>query len=171
MSRMELASQSLKRRDEDKMTERTTNYRPFPRGPLFGAGALVVLTLILAAMSRLTGVGTTTVDEGNAVVSRDLRFEDRNDGAVAVLAAKDDKVVEILPPGTNGFVRGVLRGLARERKLEGIGIEPPFRLTEWDDGRLSLEDRATGRRVELVSFGQTQFDVFAQMLKAAEDTK
>jgi putative photosynthetic complex assembly protein len=130
-----------------------------------------VLTLILAAISRFTGVGTMTVDEANAVASRDLRFEDRSDGAVAVLAAKDDKVVEILPPGTNGFVRGVLRGLARERKSEGIGTEPPFRLTQWDDGRLSLEDSATGRRIELVSFGQTQFDVFAQMLKRAEDAQ
>lgn len=161
---------SRKQRDEIPMTERTA-YRPFPRGPLFGAGALVVMTLILAAISRFTGMGTTTVEEANAVASRDLRFEDRNDGAVAVLAAKDDTVVEILPPGTNGFVRGVLRGLARERKLEGIGTKPPFRLTEWDDGRMSLEDRATGRRVELVSFGQTQFDVFAQMLKAAEESK
>lgn len=152
------------------MTEPAT-YRPFPRGPLFGAGALVVLTLILAAISRFTGVGAMTVDEANAVATRDLRFEDRSDGAVAVLAAKDDKVVEILPPGTNGFVRGVLRGLARERKSEGIGTEPPFRLTQWDDGRLSLEDSATGRRIELVSFGQTQFDVFAQMLKKAEDAQ
>lgn len=152
------------------MTEGAT-YRPFPRGPLFGAGALVVLSLILAAISRFTGVGTMTVDEANPVASRELRFEDRSDGAVAVLAAKDDKVVEILPPGTNGFVRGVLRGLARERKSEGIGTEPPFRLTQWDDGRLSLEDSATGRRIELVSFGQTQFDVFAQMLKRAEDAQ
>ncbi len=152
------------------MTERAA-YRPFPRGPLFGAGALVVLALMSAAMSRFTGLGTMTVDEANAVVSRDLRFEDRSDGAVAVLGAKDHKVVEILPPGTNGFVRGVLRGLARERKSEGIGTEPPFRLTQWDDGRLSLEDSATGRRIELVSFGQTQFDVFAQLLKKAEDAQ
>jgi putative photosynthetic complex assembly protein len=152
------------------MTERAA-YRPFPRGPLFGAGALVVLALMSAAMSRFTGLGTMTVDEANAVVSRDLRFEDRSDGAVAVLRAKDHKVVEILPPGTNGFVRGVLRGLARERKSEGIGTEPPFRLTQWDDGRLSLEDSATGRRIELVSFGQTQFDVFAQLLKKAEDSR
>lgn len=145
--------------------------RPFPRGPLFGAFALVIMTIVLAATAHLTGIGTSSVDDANAIESHDLRFADRDDGAVVVLSAQDNKVVEVLPPGTNGFVRGVMRGLARERKLEGIGTEPPFRLTRWDDGRLSLEDRATGRRVELVSFGQTQFDTFAQMLRASEDTK
>ncbi len=145
--------------------------RPFPRGPLFGAFALVAMSIVLAATAHLTGIGTSSVDPANPVESHDLRFTDRNDGAVVVLSAQNDKVVEVLPPGTNGFVRGVLRGLARERKLEGIGTEPPFRLTRWDDGRLSLEDRATGRKVELVSFGQTQFDTFAAMLRASEASK
>jgi putative photosynthetic complex assembly protein len=152
------------------MTEHAP-YRPFPRGPLFGAGALVLFTLVLAATSHFTGVGTSTVAEATQVESRDLRFEDRSDGSVAVLAAKDGGVVEILAPGTNGFVRGVLRGLARERKMEGIGTEPPFRLIRWDDGRLSLRDMATGREVELVSFGITQIEVFAKMLQAGKETK
>ena len=62
----------------------------------------------------------------------------------------------VVAPGTNGFLRGVLRGLARERKLERSAIEPPFRLTRWADGRLSLEDPATGRRIDdLEAFGPT----------------
>ena len=144
---------------------------PFPRGPLFGAGTLVLLTILLAGTARFTGLGTSQVDPANPVQTRDLRFEDRDDGSVAVLEAKDGAVVEILAPGTNGFVRGVMRGLARERKLEGIGQEAPFELTSWDDGRLSLKDTATGRVVQLVSFGQTQFDVFAQMLLAGSDCR
>jgi putative photosynthetic complex assembly protein len=152
------------------MTE-STSTPPFPRGPLFGAGALVLFTLVLAATSHFTGIGTSTVADATPVEARDLRFEDRSDGAVAVLQAKDGRVVEILAPGTNGFVRGVLRGLARERKMEGIGTKPPFRLIRWDDGRLSLKDMATGREIELVSFGVTQVEVFAKMLEAARETK
>jgi putative photosynthetic complex assembly protein len=148
-----------------------TPYRPFPRGPLFGAGALVLLTLVLAATSHFTGVGTSKVAEATPVETRDLRFEDRADGSVAVLQAKDGGVVEILAPGTNGFVRGVLRGLARERKMEGIGAAPPFRLIRWNDDRLSLKDMATGREIELVSFGINQIEVFAKMLEAARETK
>lgn len=148
------------------MTEQAPS-PPFPRAPLFGAGALVVLSLLLAAISRLTGFGAVPVETAKPLESRELRFEDRSDGAVAVLEP-DGKVVEILAPGTNGFVRGVMRGLARERKMEGIGAEPPFRLVRWDDGRLSLEDTATGREIQLVSFGPTQFEVFAKMLHAEE---
>ena len=147
------------------MTEHDA-YRPFPRAPLYGAAALVLLTILLAGTARLTGLGTSEVETASPVQSRVLRFEDRADGSVAVLNAENGTLVETLAPGTNGFVRGVMRGLARERKLEGIGDAKPFRLTLWDDGRLSLLDTATGREIQLVSFGQTQFDVFAQMLPA-----
>lgn len=144
---------------------------PFPRLPLFGAFALVLLSMMLAGLGRFTGMGAVTVQQTAALISQDLRFEDRSDGSVAVLNSRDGSIVEVLPPGTNGFVRGVLRGLARERKMHGIGDGPPFRLTSWADGRLSLEDTATGRRIELVSFGATQFDVFAKMLASASAPK
>jgi len=74
--------------------------------------------------------------------------------------------VDVVAPGTNGFLRGTLRGLARERKRQGIGPEAPFRLTAHDDGRLTLADPATGRRVDLESFGPTNAAVFSQLLVA-----
>jgi putative photosynthetic complex assembly protein len=145
--------------------------RPFPRGPLFGAGALVVLTLLLAAVSRFTGLGAVPIEPADPIEVRALRFEDRPDGSVAVLEAKSRKVVEMLAPGTNGFVRGVMRGLARDRKLKGLSDEAPFELIRWDDKRLSLRDTATGREIELVSFGITQLEVFAKMLHAGKGTQ
>jgi putative photosynthetic complex assembly protein len=59
----------------------------------------------------------------------------------------------------------VLRGLARERRQHGIGAEPPFRLTLWANGALSLVDTATGRVIELDGFGQTNRAAFARLLK------
>ena len=47
--------------------------------------------------------------------------------------------------GQSGFVRGTLRGLARERKRMGLGAEQPFVLMGRADGRLTLKDPATGR--------------------------
>lgn len=148
-----------------------TKTRPFPRAPLLGAGALVIIALALAGVSRFTGVGTVTVEPATPIQARSLQFEDRSDGSVAVLDARTDKVVEILAPGTNGFVRGVMRGLARERRMKGIDSKAPFELVRWDDKRLSLRDTATGRKIELVSFGITQLETFARMLHAGKDSR
>ena len=135
-----------------------------PRGPLLGAGALVLLALLAVATVRLTGVGAVKVPDATAVSVRDLRFEDRPDGSIVVLEAGDRSLVNTVQPGTNGFLRSTLRGLARERKRQGIGAEPSFRLIGRADGRLTLEDPATGRRVDLESFGPTNAAVFAQLM-------
>lgn len=143
--------------------------RPFPLGPLLGAGALIVLALVLAGVARFTGFGAVPVVSATAVEVRALRFEDRADGAVVVREDGTREVVQVLAPGTNGFVRSVMRGLARERKMKGFDDEAPFELVRWDDNRLSLIDTATKRQIELVSFGITQLEVFAEMLHAGKD--
>ena len=140
---------------------------PFPRAPLIGAATLVALTLLTVALVRITGVGASHVPDAPAVVERNLRFEDRPDGSIAVYDTGRRRFVKSIT-GSNGFLRGTLRGLARERKREGIGSERPFRLIGRADGRLTLEDPATGRRVDLESFGPTNAEVFAQILSAAD---
>lgn len=138
----------------------------FPRGALFGAATLISLTLLSAAAARVSGIGTTRMPDSSPVESRELRFEDRQDGAVVVSEAATDRVVEVLPPGTNGFVRGTMRGLARERRRQDVGARQPFRLTRWADGRLSLEDPSTDRRIDLGAFGPTNVGAFAALLTA-----
>ena len=63
-------------------------------------------------------------------------------------------------------MRGALRGLARERRLDGAGAESPFRLAAWPGGRLTLEDTATGRVLDLHAYGQTNAEAFARLLTA-----
>ena len=117
----------------------------FPRGALLGAGALVTIAILAATTGRLTGIGASRTPDGTAVESRDLRFTDRSDGAVVITEA-------------------TMRGLARDRKRRDIGEAAAFRLTRWADGRLSLEDEATGRRIDLGAFGPTNAGVFAHLM-------
>jgi putative photosynthetic complex assembly protein len=138
--------------------------RRFPRTALYGAGALIGLSLLATGFARMTGIGTMAAPVANVVQSRELRFEDRSDGGVTVYDGETGRLVDILAPGTNGFVRGVLRGFARERRREDVGSEPPFLLTRWSDSRLSIEDVATHERIELVAFGPTNFAAFARLL-------
>jgi putative photosynthetic complex assembly protein len=137
---------------------------PFPRAPLIGAAILVSFTIVAAAIGHITGIGKTTDQDAATVMSRSLHYEDRPDGSIAVIDGHDKSLVTIIEPGTNGFMRGTLRGLARERKSRGIGPEQPFELIARADGRLTLIDPATERRIDLESFGPTNAAAFAQLL-------
>jgi putative photosynthetic complex assembly protein len=152
------------------MSERSED-RTLPRGALLGAGGLVVLSLFMVGLARMTGYQPAKPPVSIVVDQYDLRFEDRPDGAVLIYSSKDDRLVDVLQPGTNGFVRGVLRGLVRERRADHVGTAPPFRLTRWADGRLSLDDPSTGRHVDLEVFGPTNSGAFAQILIASAEHK
>jgi putative photosynthetic complex assembly protein len=141
--------------------------KPFPKGPLAAAVMLVAVSLVGVGASQAGLLGAERPGEAPAAASaasRDLRFLDRADGAVVVQRV-DGGGDTVLAPGDGGFVRGVLRGMARERKARGLGAEAAFRLTEWSDGRLTLEDTATGRRLGLDAFGPTNRDAFAALLR------
>ena len=70
--------------------------------------------------------------------------------------------------GEQGFLRGALRALARERRMREVGALPPFELAARADGRLTLADTATGARIDLESFGPDQCRVFARLLTLNE---
>lgn len=137
---------------------------PLPRALLMALAGFALAALLLAAVARLTGWGTAHQPDAPAVAVRELRFEDRADGGIAILDARDGAVVGAAEPGTNGFLRSAVRGLVRERKRQGAGADVPFRLVARADGRLTLEDPATTRRIDLESFGATNAAVFARLL-------
>jgi len=138
--------------------------RPFPLGALLGAAALIGFSLIAVTSVRVFGLGRSESPPLPAVESVDLRFEDRAGGAVAIYEGTGDRVVDVLSPGSGGFVRGVLRALARERRSHGGGKAMPFRLSKRQDGRLTLEDPTTGRLIDLKAFGPTNAEAFARLL-------
>lgn len=137
----------------------------FPRWFLIGAGALVVFSLVSVALVRLTGNGP---DQRRAVepsaVQRPLRFEDRPDGSIAVVDGRTGELVTAVQ-GEQGFLRGALRALSRERRARGLGPEQPFQLIARPDGRLTLIDPVTEQRIDLESFGPTNAGTFARLLE------
>ena len=134
-------------------------------------GALVAFALGAALFGRASGLGDVRMQETQAYQVLQLRFADRNDGAVAIQDAEFGALLYRIAPGTNGFVRAALRGFAQERLRDGIGRATPFTLTRWADGTLSLEDKAIHRRIDLDLFGHTQAEVFAQLFLVKEAAK
>ena len=136
---------------------------PIPRPALIGAGVVIAASLAFAAVGRLTGIGKLDNPTAAAVRTLDVRFSDLNNGGIAVRHA-DGRPLTNLAPGTNGFIRGVVRSLARTRRLGKTQDDPPFRLTQWSDHRLTIDDPATGQSIELTGFGRDNRAAFARLL-------
>jgi putative photosynthetic complex assembly protein len=69
-----------------------------PRGGIIAAAALVLFSLATVTTARLTGTGGVHMTLPPAAESRDLQFEDAQDGAVLVYDAHDRQLVETLAP-------------------------------------------------------------------------
>lgn len=134
----------------------------FPRrGALLIAGSLIV-TLAGVSVARMTGWSAQEPD-APTLRERALHFRDTPDGGVAVVDANTGGTLQILH-GEQGFLRGTLRGMARERRRRQITAEAPLHLLARADGRLTLLDKSTGQRYDLESFGVTNAALYAQWL-------
>jgi putative photosynthetic complex assembly protein len=138
------------------------------KGPLLAGALLIAGTLALTTMPP---IGGGVQYQGQVSAQRDLRFADRTDGGVTVTDARTGQAIGELAPGEDGFIRGALRGLVRERRIGGLGPDTPFRLTGWSDGRVTLEDPATGTRLDLAAYGTTNAEAFARFLSTKEDQR
>ncbi len=137
----------------------------YPTLPLAAATSLVVISLITVGWSRISPPALSPMENVPALSSIELYFEDREDGSVVVIDAVDDRVLDVLAPGTNGFVRGTLRSLARARRAIDAGSEQPFRLTRTRAGQLLLMDTVSGREIDLWAFGRTNAEAFNRYLE------
>ena len=97
---------------------------------------------------------------------RMLRFEDRADGAIVVIDDASGQLVKVIEPQGGTFVRGIMRSMFRIRKLENLPRESAFRLAREHDGRLTITDPLTQRRVDLQAFGSDNAPAFAELMRA-----
>ncbi len=127
--------------------------------------ALIVIILLLTFINS-RDLNKIREPDASPVKVLQLRFEDRPDGSIAVIDYKTGKQIDAVQ-GEAGFVRGTLRGLAQERIRRGLDSGPPFELIYRADGRLTLSDTATGRLVDLESFGPTNAGTFFKLFNAS----
>ncbi len=153
-----------------------TTTAPTPRtssmaGPMIAIAAVLLGTMAYVFLKPERGVDlpTTIAQSKVAVVAtRDIRFEDQLDGGIEVRDAATNEVIERVAPETNGFMRGAVRSLVRERKRSSIGADKPFSIIALADARLVLRDSVTDHEIDLASFGSTNAEVFAKLLSKPE---
>ncbi len=139
------------------------NDQPFPKGALIGAGVLIAASLSFALLARTTDIGATRLTPSAPVATLSLVFNDLADGSIGIIDATNQRTIDILTPGKNGFVRVVLRGLAQDRAVNGVGADLPFKLSRLEDGRLVLVDPTSGRIVTLEAFGSNNYAAFEDL--------
>ncbi|MEN9420075.1 MAG: putative photosynthetic complex assembly protein PuhC [Pseudomonadota bacterium] len=139
-----------------------------PRWALIAAALVVGATLALVAILRLNGFDPAQAP-AEVVAERLLRFADAADGAVVVHDARTGEAVATMR-GEQGFLRGVLRGLARERRARDVPASEPYVLSLRADARLLIHDPSAGQRIDLASFGPDNAAVFLRWLPASLST-
>jgi putative photosynthetic complex assembly protein len=167
MARCETQQQRQLPEPEIEMSEAAHDLN-VPKGALIAAAAVVLFTIAAGATASLTGIGHSHMTPPAMVASVDLTFEDNPNGDVMVYRASDHSLIRALQPGSNGFVRVALHGLARERQLAGIGSKPPFQLARYVNGQYTLTDPSTKKVIDLNAFGADNLRAFTQLLPAGD---
>lgn len=135
---------------------------PFPRWILWFSAFMIAFSLLSVGLIRVTGNGPDQLAE-RVVQARALVFLDAEDGAVWVKDGDSGATLTHLY-GEQGFVRGALRALSRERLARGLGPQAPFQLQAKANGALTLIDPSTDQRIDLEAFGPSNVAQFAQFL-------
>ena len=131
------------------------------------AAIIAILLLVMAGVGIASRLGPPggQPPPATAIRTADLVMQDHPDGSITVTQAGTGAFVTTVEPATNGFLRTLLAGLVRERRREDTGHPgTPFHITRWSDGRLTVDDTATGRLIELEAFGHTNEEAFARLL-------
>jgi len=149
--------------------ERSHGGNGLPKGALYGAFGLVLLTLVLVfadqAMDAMRGEQTTTSPE----VALRLSFETSADGDVTVFSAGEDdqRALTTLAADDSSFLRSVVGALLNKRERADIPADLPFDLIRWSDGTMILADPANGQYMPLNGFGRDNEAAFRRLFAAA----
>ena len=145
---------------------------PSPKAPLLVIAGIAALSLALAASASFGLVERDAVPDVSRAAAgtqasaiRSLTFADASDGAVLIDDGTTGERIVRVEPGTGGFIRSTMRGLAHVRQREGLDAATPFELTLWDNGGRTLTDPATGETRELDAFGKGNRAAFAVLLE------
>jgi putative photosynthetic complex assembly protein len=141
--------------------------RPFPRGVLIAVASLIGFTILAIAIARLSGYDPSQAPASPEVAVRDLRFVEVGEGNIAVYDDATGELLETLPPESDGFIRGVLRTLIRERRMHGVDPDGPYRLSLRENGRFTLDDPTTDFFIDLRAFGLTNEAAVGRFLSAS----
>ena len=134
-----------------------------PRRLVYAMFGLAFISLVLVSVSVLLGrphSGVPAAEPAVAVHAVTLAGEGK--GAHVV---EETSGTVLLDTENGAFVTVVREGLQTARRRHRIAGNPPVTITEWESGRWTLNDPATGWSMELSSFGQGNLSHFRKIFQ------
>lgn len=141
------------------------------RALVFGAVALVLLTIVAVAGLQLSGPSAGPYAGQTPERIYELSFKDLGEDRVAVVDAGSQQTIGIMERGNDGLLRGALRGFGRVRTRRGLPMDAPYQLVHWGTGRITLSDLKTNQHVPLDAFGPTSGGVQNELLRLTKGGK
>jgi len=133
---------------------------------------LLVMVLALGYATYETQFNAShTTDDSPALQKMNLIINDDSNGDILITVINlkpnsesgvNNQVLRF--SGEQGFLRGTLRALARERHMRNLTSDAPFELALHEDGRLTITDTLTNKGIDLQAFGPDNVAVFAKIL-------
>lgn len=148
-----------------------TRQASFPRWFVIGTAVLMLTAIFGAGLARFLGVGLSRVADSPVTGTVEIWIDEQRDGTALVRHAATGKTLEILPADGGGFVRGLVRGMFRQRLLGQQARTLPFQLSQREGPKYFLFDPATGTRMELDGFGPTNTQSIARLYEAARNAQ
>lgn len=138
--------------------------RPF----ILSVSALVVASLIAIGVGTWMRPAAEPLREAPRV-SLELRMVTApGTDIVTVLDNATGREIDRLAGDQSGFLRTMIRVIRRDLGPVQDINSIPFRIEAWHDHRVTLEDLASGRRIDLRAFGPTNAEVFIRWLMEKE---
>ncbi len=144
-----------------------------PRPLIVAVGAICIGALIGTAAMRLgdvppraQGPAEATAEAREAILIRQL-----DSGGIAILDPATGARYAFLPEGEDGFIRGLIRVIDRQRMQHGVAFDGPLEIVRWESGHLALVDPATEWRAELIGFGADNYATFATLMSRIADIR
>ena len=132
--------------------------------------ALVLFSLAVTVAVVWTGSGERYAPQTPPASIAQLLFEDHEDGRVTVIDAATERALVEYEPTEGVFVRGIMRTVARQRRIRGLGEgrDVPVELARMEDGQLWLSDPMSEVQFFLGAFGSDNVALFDEILAVEE---
>ena len=131
--------------------------------PLFIVSSLILL-IIFVFIFRTSGLQPYSIsDDLNIKAKRDITLKIGEEGETLILDKAGNVLLSYSKEQEN-FVSTVTKVLERDRKTNGILKNSNVVLRLSQDNRLSIYDPQTEREIDLAGFGQSNIQVFYDIL-------